>query len=981
MYITKREERNLDKIMDSYDFISSFYDEAVINETYEKMNGNVAVYAGGANIVTANGVVKSEYGFGWINSRISVPVIFFAHYFNAIVMETEVSYSITRGDISILGKVGEKRVFVNGTEYTLGIEAYKVDSLIYVSGADIADNLGLNYEIDRKLFVVGTSNTVKEFGRRAGLGVNEKGEIVSYLAYHDETNPEKFAEEDCTAAKMNWVRSLVGDVTTNDVQDNDIKNKIDAINQIAKASWDKLIKDMYSKEIFNDIISTDSKHITAAYSHVYNMACGFACYGGELYQNETLLKDIIYALDWLEKNRYNSNIYNVNDIALWHVTGFNNWWDWAIGTPQKLIPILMMIENRLRDTEIKRYLEFFDEHVPVPRMTGANFTDLAHEVTGSALLQNNSALVLKVQTMITKTFLYVDDNKRFAESLLGEDRQAYTPIKGAGFFTDGSYILHTLHPQNATYGALQFGILVDFLCLFANTRFEMKIPFVDHVFSMYKESFDSVIYDGKIFRWTLGRSQGKNTYNYFEIHADAFKVAPALNDEHEKAIYHIIKGIGLEYQHAFISALPLDCIRRYKEILSADSISGEVVEVKNKVFYNTDKVVHKTCKWAASVSMSSSRIFTYESINKANMDGWYLSDGRTEYYLKGSNVNASKHEYESLNKYRMPGTTVDTQERLKVSIHQGNEYLSSKDFVGGVSLGDYGIAAMELESYHNDTDYGVDGGGYGGLAPAHKCNLTAKKAYFMLEQELICLGTDINASNDAEVLTVVDNLMSRNIGLTVDNVENTLDSDFVIADGNKIDIFEEEYVLDNVFWLNYADICGYIFPKINTRNFGKLKTHKTRGRDSWFELWFSHGVNPTNGSYAYILLPGQTAEETLEYANKTKVSILANNSSVQAVTDASKGITGIVFWAAGRFGNITVSEPCIVMCRECENDVEFAISDPTQKLKNIAVTLHGGCKDYDADECISVKLHDSYVVLECDMNDSVGRSMKVFLSK
>ena len=1113
-------EINLVKI-DPYDFIRSFYSKAIINEVYEKLNGNVAVYAGGSNVVTENGVIATEYRFGWNDSKVTVPVEFFANYFDAVVTESNDSFSIMIGNTTVSGTLGERILLVNGSEVATSLAAAKIGEKIYVPGAEIAKCLGLKSETDNKLLVVGISDTIHEFGRDEELGVNEKGEIVAYLAYHDEINPEEFTSDDCADAKENWIRSLVGNEETNDVSDIDIKNKIDTINQEAMDSWNVLIKDENSTELFEGIISTDSEHITLAYSHVYNMARGYACYGGELYQDDTLLEDIVYALDWLKTNRYNSETYKSADTAPWSVSGFNNWWDWAIGTPQKLIPTIMLIENEILDEDIRDYLAFFDEHVPVPRMTGANFTDLAYEVIGSALLKNDSDLVLEVQTMITKTFLYVDDNERFAESLLSADRQAYTPIKGAGFFTDGSYILHTLHPQTATYGTIQFGSYVDFLTLFADTRFEMKIPFVDNVFSIYQDSFESVIYDGKIFRWTLGRVPSQDTYNYFGIHADAFKVASALDSSDESEIYRILKTIGQDYQQAIIDALPIDCVKDFKEIFLNEAIVIEEEEAQNKVFYNSDKVVHKTDKWAASVSMSSARIFNYESINSQNMDGWYLSDGRTEYYIEGTNTNASQIEWDNLNKYRLPGTTVDTQERLYASIHQGNEYLSSKDFVGGVTLGDYGVAAMELESYHNEEDYGVDGGSHGGLAPAHQSDLTAKKAYFMFDDEMVCLGTDINANdnNSAEVLTIVDNLLAKEtIALTdttgtaepytiisaeassipeiANGPENSIDSSYatkyagdlnaeivwdigsiqslgfidlsfakgserqqyfklavstdkntwtevfdgassgtkesneffdlensearyvkfinlgnsaghgwvsiancdiyppnedgtigivigdiygaddVIVNGSKIDIYGDDYALNNVSWMNVAGTCGYMFPSVNTQNRGNLKAHWTKGNGSCFELWFSHGVNPTNGGYAYILLPGKTAEETALYANSTNITILANNSSVQAVADTGLGITGIIFWEAGSFGDITVSEPCMVIYRKVGNKFDIAVSDPTQKLDTITVTVNEALVDYDTDECMIVELQGSNTIISCDMSKSVGRSMQ-----
>ena len=508
------------------------------------------------------------------------------------------------------------------------------------------------------------------------------------------------------------------------------------------------------------------------------------------------------------------------------------------------------------------------------------------------------------------------------------------------------------------------------------------------------------------------------------------------------------------------------------------------------------------------------------------MDGWYLSDGRTEYYVNDRSTNASWGEWLSLDKYRLPGTTVDTQQRKAVSISQGNEYLSSKDFVGGVTLGDYGVAAMDLESYHNAEDFGWTLGD-GGPAPAHQNDLTAKKAYFMFDDEVVCLGTAVNASNNnnAEVLTIVENLAASKrsaisedegtgepyqiVGVEANKIpesenspENTIDDSYttryagdtnaeiwwdlgevktvgfidlsfqngsirkqyfdlavsvdgenwtIVFDGESSGMKEENEFFDlknsearyvkyinegnsqgrewvsmtncmiyppnadgsigivypdvygsdeivadgkaiktqglgdvdvsDVSWMNAAGTCGYVFPRENTENMGKLYTRWTRGNQSCFELWFSHGTNPENGGYAYILLPGQSAEETAEYAADTNIKILVNNESVQAVKDTELGITGIVFWEAGSFGDITVDKPCMVVYRESEEGIlDIAVSDPTQKLEELNVTVNRTVIDtFDVDECINLialNTAEAAVTMNCNMAGSVGRSMQ-----
>ena len=98
------------------------------------------------------------------------------------------------------------------------------------------------------------------------------------------------------------------------------------------------------------------------------------------------------------------------------------------------------------------------------------------------------------------------------------------------------------------------------------------------------------------------------------------------------------------------------------------------------------------------------------------------------------------------------------------------------------------------------------------------------------------------------------------------------DADDIIADGEKIELYGEDYLLNDVTWVNAAGTYGYVFLKEKTENMGDLKARWTNAGASCFELWFSHGANPTNGGYAYILLHGQRADETAAYASDTRIS-------------------------------------------------------------------------------------------------------------
>ena len=182
----------------------------------------------------------------------------------------------------------------------------------------------------------------------------------------------------------------------------------------------------------------------------------------------------------------------------WRSTTDYNWWDWKIGVPKYLIPILLIFEEEFTDVQIRNYLALFDKLVPAPYDTGSNALHTAKYAIGSALLQNDTQKVRKMQNAVESTYLYVDN---------GRNSKGYaydaSKTKGQGFYTDGSYIFHILHPMNGTYGIEQFELVGPFLSMFAGTAFEVTTPQADNVSEWIYNAFDPLVYPGSMFRMIM----------------------------------------------------------------------------------------------------------------------------------------------------------------------------------------------------------------------------------------------------------------------------------------------------------------------------------------------------------------------------------------------------------------------------------------------------------------------------------------------
>ena len=54
--------------------------------------------------------------------------------------------------------------------------------------------------------------------------------------------------------------------------------------------------------------------------------------------------------------------------------------------------------------------------------------------------------------------------------------------------------------------------------------------------------------------------------------------------------------------------------------------------------------------------------------------------------------------------------------------------------------------------------------------------------------------------------------------------------------------------------------------------------------------------------------------------------------------------TGIVFYKSGKsnlFGGIEVDQPCLVLLKKQNDDIQISMSDPTQQLDKIQFTING----------------------------------------
>ncbi|MBR2404195.1 MAG: hypothetical protein IKA95_00865 [Clostridia bacterium] len=703
-----------------------------------------------------------------------------------------------------------------------------------------------------------------------------------------------------------WKKSLVGD-ESNDTSKAHVESYINAIDTACKSAFDTMSTADGTSPWKGSL--TASAHLTHCFEQTERMAKGYTAKGSAYYNNKEVLASIEYALGWLFEKYYFPEMATINDGNDYHwsvsastgFTGKNDWYDWFIASSRSLINTLILLENDL-DADLKESgLKVIESFVP----------DLDNPLATSLYAERGSNSIYYMKIRIGTTLLRGDTTKLKAFLKNLEPEFTYVTGAGQGFHADGTYLYHTKHFLNGTYGSEHFEMLPEIAALVRNTEFAFNPKLVAQLFEIYRNAFEPLIYGENVIPMATGRapygsvatSAAKRIMKASLSMITLFENNAQYSDECAQTKIRIKEYYS---NPTNLGTLTIELAEQAYAIVNDASISDAAHYRATKIYPDGDKAVHHTDSFMTAISMSSSRTYNYESLHDGYTKGWYMGDGMQYTYMEGD-TQYDANWFKGSDPYKRPGTTVDTQPRADARVKQGDEYLSSKDFVGGVSLGNTGVAAMDLESYHNDKE--------GTSAPVHSSTLTAKKSWFMFDDEVVSLGADIRAKDGFEVLTVVDN---RN-----------LPNEDIYVNGTLADITNHI----SVAHLNYGNKIGYVFP--NTQNVTLGAT------GSYVESWISHGTNPSGAAYAYITLPCTTSAETAAYANAPDATILSNTSSVQAVKDNSTNTTGYVFWEAATFDGISAANPCTVVKKVENGLVTMAVSDPTHKLSSITLTLNG----------------------------------------
>lgn len=809
--------------------------------------------------------------------------------------------------------------------------------------------------------------------------------------------------EDYGKIRQAWKESLIGKDLASAEGGAEV---LEEINQEAEALWNAYVykgqeacagipwaEDEGAKGNKNIPYEDDAVEFRVSFKKVLSMCKAYAAEGGALYQNQDMLKDITNILDFLCGSCYTAKSQT------------DNWWTWEIGIPKDLIPALILIYDGLTEEQVMVYTETLYFFQPDPfhegvintasthgqgyrEAQGANIIDCSTTAVGLGALREDNELVYLGMLASSQTFVIqnVEDSAQIAAN-------GYN----SGFYPDGSYLDHIKVPYLGAYGIefMKGGAKIP--SLLAGTPWKYPEQVQDNLESYIVEGFGNGMYQGMMLDCLKGRSVSRPASSNQAAGREAMmiilQIVDSFSQEAKETTLSALKA-WLEEDEGFIDSLVgaenMAIKKKAKEILEDTSIQSNIAPV-HKSYPLMDRVVHRTEDYLFALSMYSERIQNTEIMNDENRFGWHQNNGMT--YIYDEDKQYTENYWNTVNPLRLPGTTVvpvniGTGKPDGSGFAQGGDFCSKESWVGGTSIGNYGVSGM---SFSGETQ------GIAGDAPvSYAPDLKGKKSWFMFDDEMVCLGAGITNKNmELPVETTIENKKLRKDGSNqlLVNGEKT---EIPVKEANVKELVERTADVSGTSFeqVNWAHLegnqsvgTGYYFPEENTEiqvrrgqttgSWKDVGTFDGESTENYLEMWVDHGQNPENASYSYVLLPETSAEETENYAQAPKVTILENSSEVQAVRHETLKIIGTNFWQeqGGSVEGITSDKAASVMLQETEQGtVKISVSDPTMKNKgNIQLTLEKEIVDsIQLDENVTCEKTEKGAVLTFSMAGTNG---------
>lgn len=849
----------------------------------------------------------------------------------------------------------KQTLFFDTGEYCYQEDSKEKNSVLYLPAAKTCGALGISARIyDKKLLVIADEDILD--------ALSSDAELLNSAMYTltGEYSTDHLTSEDFTAIKDKWRAILVGNAETNDERDADVKKKLDEIAAAARKTQESLNRGADRVILFGDAAPMESADLTTQYRNIWTMAQGYATFGAETYRDEALRDDILDSLSWMYENMYGEAVIEGRG---WRDARAFNWWDWFVGGIIHLTRTMLVMEEFLSMETKEKYLKCFKWIMTVHRV--GYRSDFA---SSRIPVATPAALLLEDRELLYNEFL--DYDLLLEES--GPERGKYA-----------DYVCWTHnYPYNMMYGFCAIDRTFFVGSVLSGTAAEFKSPKEYGMYNLVKYMYEAACYKGQGFVIFNGRANmGSEFSSGITIITKVLPMIGCFGEDEDRYLKHMVKRLCStpEIVAGAKRACSLYNLSVLNSILEDDSVSGDNDYQLTYAWFTADRIAHHRDDYAFMLAMSSERHPSYESINSANRRGWYTGDGALYFY-----TNTDRNSFDGANfitnpeiTRRIPGTTTDAREMQEWAYRSG--WKSPKAYAGCMDLyGSFGIGAFEYSAYHYDgheADGTIDDG-YGGGFVYYENDLEAKKSYFFFDGEVVCLGAGIKSTMNSPVRTTVEHR----------RLVKPLGGELISAAGEKMP--DGEFLkTGEIPFICIEDFAGYVFPsggEVELKRYIRRESTKLDGyftgsvnTDTQFcaEINILHGENPSDASYAYVILPYADEEQTAIYAKDPKIDIIKNSPACQAVRKSSAGVTSIAFYEAGECSGVKTDIPAIVMLGERDGVLTFSVCDPTQKAERGVFTVDGEFELVSAYPEMTVTVGETFTVIEADLTCLAGKNL------
>ncbi len=597
---------------------------------------------------------------------------------------------------------------------------------------------------------------------------------------------------------------------------------------------------------FNDLTyasntSAGASALRAHASRLATLARAYQYVGGPMYLNATLKQQIIDGYTYLAYSAPNS-------------LSVPNWFDTKIAIPEEIWPGLVAMKPDLTSTLVNdvvaKYFDLatvWDEKDLSGKNGGANLTSRAVPTIARAVLKGDPSDLPAVVDWVSRDL----------------NSQGYS---GSGLQPDNSFSQHTSYPAGTVYQGGPGGYEVQNYAGSYGMVYADDLSYIMPWLHGTSLAFDSAagekavgyFLDGQ--GWLFRNDAIETTSNGRAITRKGQTISAAPSQ---------LRFASGRLQALGIRTSELDDLeaRLNSGSTSTNFLSG------NKSFYTTDMMVQQRQGYMASVRMLSQRTIRPETLQIPGgtaPDGsrnFFLADGVTTLFRDGTEYGSTSGQeiFPVWNWARLPGTTLEQLSDAAVNTLSVNNAGASGGaanvgtgvFVGSVSNGNYGAAAM---------DYGRTLG-----------SVTAKKGYFYFDEGFIALGAGINAPSATNPVNTTLNQTTQSGSVTVkaaDGSTTTLNTGTTQS-------------FTNPKWILHGGV-GYMLLGSN----GTVTAQALSQTGTWeaigtatpgtvtknvFTAWIDHGNTPSNGRYAYAVLPGANSATLDGYAAANPFTVLSNS--------------------------------------------------------------------------------------------------------